>query len=242
MTNEIITGRDIMKRWGITAFQFQDVLREGELVAVQDDLIDRRTPESDPCLFCDGERELDTQLFFSAVREKVVFCKHALEMDIHQCAMAFQAACGYRPRQERIEMYHEWKKENPDAPSLATRHRCVSKWQEEHRGHRIEAARFLLFELEAYEKTSGMWHPGEEIGTASEKRVVQAKEDERQQILLDMALAHVREREARITNDELLEFLCRNSKEEVSVRAAKEVWKKLPLEMRKGAGRPKKEV
>lgn len=85
-------------------------------------------------------------------------------------------------------------------------------------------------------------HNDEEQGTESKQLLAQVKECERQKILLDLALGHVRERGERITNDELLEFLCRNSQEEVSVRAMKEVWKKLPLDARKGSGRPKKKA
>lgn len=107
---------------------------------------------------------------------------------------------------------------------------------------RLKAAKFRLKDVEAYEKANGMWQPEEEHDVASRQRLAQAKEDERQQTLLDLALGYVRERGVRITNDELLKFLCQNSKEEVSVRAAKEVWKMLPLESRKGAGRPKKEI
>lgn len=233
MTDGIITGKGIMDRWGITAFQLQDVLREGELVAVQDDLITRRTPESDPCLFCDGVREPSKDLPFGLV----VSCQYGPEMDWHQCAMALNIV----DRFEHMVHYHELQAENTH-PSLAKSPRCISQWEEGKRRRRIRDAKFLLFELEVYEKASGMRQPEEERDVASRQRLAQAKEDERQQILLDLAMGYVRERGERVTNDELLKFLCRNSQEEVSVRAMKEVWKNLPPEAKKGPGRPKKEI
>lgn len=235
--NGIITGKEIMDRWGITAFQLQDVLREGELVAVQDDLIVRRTPESDSCLFCDGQRELEPGISFPAVCVgAVVLCEHAPERDVQHLTQSLG-----RP-QLPYEVYLERRADFPSAPDMVAKRRCAHRWTEYHRCHRIEAAKFLLFELEAYEKTNGMWHPGEERPSAPKQRISQAKEDERQQSLLLLALGYVRERGKRVTNDELLKFLCRNSQEEVSVRAMKEVWNKLPPESRKGAGRPKKEA
>lgn len=230
--NGIITGKEIMDRWGITAFQLQDVIREGELVAVQDDLLTRRTQDADPCLFCDGRQERETGVSYPArFPWVVVLCEHAPERDVHQLSRCLPP-----------EIYQERLTDFPNAPDMVAKPRCVKRWTEEQRGWRIEAAKFLLFELVAYEKASGMWQPEEERDVASRQRLAQAKEDERQHILLDLAMGYVRERGERVTNDELLKFLCRNSQEEVSVRAMKEVWKNLPPEAKKGPGRPKKEI
>jgi hypothetical protein len=155
--NGIITGKEIMDRWGITAFQLQDVLREGDLVAVQDDLIDRRTPESDPCLFCDGEREFIKDLF-----GRVVSCQYGEPRDWHQCVMALKIVDPF----EHMKTYHDFKEAMyhdpegaPLCPSMVKTPRCINRWHEGYRAIRIEAAKFLLFELEAYENASGMWQP-----------------------------------------------------------------------------------
>lgn len=146
MANGIITGKEIMARLGITAFQLQDILREAELVAVQDDLIARRTPESDPCLFCDGQRERETGVSYPAVLQgRVLLCEHAPALDVHQLSHRLPP-----------EVYLERLADCPDAPDMVAKPRCLHLWTEEQRTLRIEAAKFLLFELVAYEKANGI--------------------------------------------------------------------------------------
>lgn len=146
-----ITGKEIMDRWGITAFQLQDVLREGELVAVQDDGTTYRTQELDPCLFCDGQRNLEGLGRYSQPwLTNVAICEHAPARDIHQMHKSLG-----RPTLQP-EAYRERLADFPDAPDMVAKTRCPHRWTEGQRALRIEAARFLFFDLITYEKANGL--------------------------------------------------------------------------------------
>ena len=59
MEQQTIKGSDLLKRWGAMPFKLADAIRAG-LVPIDTSLGNRRTPDVDPCLVCQGRVALRT--------------------------------------------------------------------------------------------------------------------------------------------------------------------------------------
>lgn len=142
------------------------------------------------------------------------------------------------------EEYFERLSDFPDAPDMVEKPRCAALWMEAQRRLRIEAAKFLLFELEAYEKANGMWQPEEEQPKRSKKQVAKDKNAEREkriERLFEKANVWAQEefinKGRRMLHKELLAFLNSISEESVSEKVEGAIWNRLPQKARNGPGR-----
>lgn len=57
-TKLVISGAEILQRWGAVPFHLREAMLSGDLVPIMILSGEKRTKEIDPCLYCAGEKEL----------------------------------------------------------------------------------------------------------------------------------------------------------------------------------------